>query len=191
MARVTTRLRRASRRRLLVSAPLLLAGACADPPPPEPPEETPRAALDFFSPRLSGAMDDATELVRTRGFTPTGDERRGFLVEQTGSVHEVPMRSGSCDVVLAAASVGVRELDLALYDHDGTAVATDATDGRTAALRYCPSRSGTYYLALRATVGSGLFALRAFRGPTGLEVPTDDLFRALEEPAPPPPREAR
>ncbi|MCZ7684853.1 MAG: hypothetical protein M5U28_41200 [Sandaracinaceae bacterium] len=62
----------------------------------------------------------------------------------------------------------------------------DERRARRAAL--LPSQSGTYYVAAHASAGSGIFEVRAFRGPTGLEIRMDDIFR---EAAPPEAVEAR
>ena len=146
--------------------------------------EGPRAA-EFRSARIEEALDGASEVVQTRGFSPL--ERgasRGFLVESATDVREESMRSGTCYVVLAAASAEMRELDVRIYDSGGVEVVGDASEGAQAALRFCPSQSGTYFVAVRAAAGAGLFEVRTFRGPTGLEIRTDDLFRELVAPEP-------
>ncbi len=147
-------------------------------------QDRPRAA-EFRSSRVSRAMDAASEIVRTRGFAPDGEEWRGFLVDHASDVRELAMRAGTCHVVLAGASVEVRELNLRVFDSEGSEVVHDATSGPLAALRFCPHQSGTYYVAVRASAGSGLFEVRSFRGPTGLEIRIDDVFREAQaaEPA--------
>lgn len=150
-------------------------------------EEGPRAA-EFRSARIEEALDGASEVVQTRGFSPLDGVSRGFLVENGTDVREESMRSGTCYVVLAAASAEMRELDVRIYDSGGVEVVGDASEGAQAALRFCPSQSGTYFVAVRAAAGAGLFGVRTFRGPTGLEIRTDDLFREV---APEPGREGR
>jgi hypothetical protein len=164
-----------------VAGLLALATACGQESegPIAPP--APRAA-EFRSPGVQQAMDSASGLVRTRGFAVLGDDWRGFLVDHASDVREVSMQSGTCYVVLAAASTAVRELNLRVFDSDGGEVVHDGTTGRLAALRFCPSQTGTYYVAVHASAGSGLFEVRTFRGPTGLEIRMDDVFR--EVPAP-------
>lgn len=165
----------------------LVLAACgrapsAAPAPSEDDEGAPRSAAEFRSSRVQAAMDAASALVRTRGFAVMGDEWRGFLVERSSEVREMPMRSGTCYVGLAAASAGMREMSLRIFDSDGGEVASDATSGPLAALRFCPSESGTYYVAVSASSGSGLFEVRTFRGPTGLEIRMDDVFREVARP---------
>jgi hypothetical protein len=144
-------------------------------------EDAPRAA-DYRSTSVQDAIEGAADIVRTRGFAAVGEPRRGFLVDHSSDVEEQPMRAGTCYLVLAAASSAMRELDLRVFDSDGGEVVTDATNGPTAALRFCPSQSGTYFVTVSASAGSGLYELRSFRGPTGLDVRIDDLFR--QQPAP-------
>jgi hypothetical protein len=129
-------------------------------------------------------MDAAAEIVRTRGFAPSGEPWRGFLVDRASDVRELSMRSGTCHVVLAGASSEVRELNLRVFDSEGSEVVQDATSGPLAALRFCPHQSGTYFVAVQVSAGSGLFEVRSFRGPTGLDVRMDDVFREAQVPEP-------
>ncbi len=165
----------------MASALALVFWGCGDPDPSgaEATEAPPHAA-DFRSSRVSRAMDAASEIVRTRGFAAYGDQWRGFLVDHASDVRELAMRSGTCHVVLAGASAEVRELNLRVFDSEGSEVVHDATSGPLAALRFCPHQSGTYYLAVQVSAGSGLFEVRAFRGPTGLDIRMDDVFREVQ-----------
>lgn len=169
-------------RRLAILALALTACGQAETEPvdvdPEPRGEA-RRADEFRSSRVEEAVEAASEVVQTRGFATMDDAWRGFLVEHSVEVRERPMRSGTCYVALAAGSSAVRELNVRVYDSDGGEVVQDATDGPRAALRFCPSQSGTYYLTVRATAGSGLVEVRTFRGPTGLDIRVDDLFREV------------
>lgn len=148
-------------------------------PKDESPDPTPaRRAAAFRSERVEEALDRASDVVRTRGFAPEGDERRAFLVRHDTDVSETSMRAGTCYVVVASGSAALRELDVRIYDSDGGEVAQDTLVGGSAALQYCPPQAGSYFVAVRATAGSGLFAMRRFSGPTGLEIRLDDLFGA-------------
>lgn len=141
------------------------------------------SADEFRSPRVDATLESASRVIRTRGFTPDGEVARGFLLEQATEVSSVPMRAGSCYVALAVGSAALRELDLRVFDADGAEVARDAEQGSLAALRFCPAQNGAYFVAVRAAAGSGLYAARAFRGPTGLSFRVDDVLRSI---APPP-----
>jgi len=136
-------------------------------------------AADFHSPRVEATIESASRVVRTRGFASDGAEQRGFLVDQATEVRSIPMRTGSCWVILAAGSSALRELDLLVFDADGAEVARDGEQGAMAVVRFCPAQNGTYYASLRAAAGSGLYALRTFRGPTGLAFRVDDVVRAV------------
>lgn len=147
-----------------------LVGACENGAGAVPPG---RRAAEFRSEAVETELERAAAVVRTRGFTDLGETPwRGFLVDRGAAVDEARMERGSCYVVFAAVSAAMRDLTIALYDSDGGEVAQSAPGTR--ALRYCPPQTGTYFLALRAD-GSGLFAVRRFEGPTGLDIRLDDL----------------
>ncbi len=137
-------------------------------------------SASFVSGRVDALLGQLTRAATTRGFTSEGAVRRGFLVERGPEIVEIPLRSGSCYVVLAAASEAVRELDMTLYAGDGTELARDATPGRLAVIHHCPLQSGTGFVGVQAASGNGLFALRTLRGPNGLEVRSEDIVHAVE-----------
>jgi hypothetical protein len=139
-------------------------------------EPRPRRAEEFHSIEVEAVLEAVEHTVRTRGFSADGDEWRGFLVDQASAVSDAPMHGGSCYLVIGTATEALEELDLRLFDSDGSEVAQDSQRGGGAALLYCPPHSGTYYVAALATEGSGLFGVRRFVGPTGLDVRLDDLF---------------
>lgn len=166
------------------TAVALATTACGGEPAAEA-EPPVRRAAEYRSERLEVALEAASEVVRARGFhDDEGAALRGFLVDRGSATDAESLRSGNCYVIVAVASSAVRSLEVALYDSDGAAV---ARSGLTPALHYCPPTSGTYFVAARAT-GSGLFALRVFEGPTGIDVRLDDLplgqERPFVEPAP-------
>jgi hypothetical protein len=138
-------------------------------------EPSPRARA-YRSAVVDGALEAAADVVRTRGFTEEGEDWHGFIVQRDTQVREVPLRAGSCYVVMVAGSSALREVSLRLFDSDGGEVARDGHPGPATALHHCPPQSGTHYLGVRAVSGNGLFAVRGFRGPTGLDVRLDDLF---------------
>lgn len=154
-------------------------GASASPPPPAPPH-----AADFRSAGVDAALDAAGQVLRTRGFARDGEAWRGFVVGQSAQVSDVAMSAGTCHVVVAAGSSALRELDVHVFDADGSNLAQDASTGGRAVVRFCPSQSGTYYVAVRATAGSGLFGAVRYTGPTGLDIRLDDVFPAAAAPEP-------
>lgn len=138
------------------------------------------SAAEFVSSQVDASLGQLSRAATTRGFTQEGEDHRGFLVERGPHAIALPLRSGNCYLLVAAASEAVRELDVALYAGDGTEVARDDAAGRVAALHHCPPQSGTAYVSVQATAGNGLFALRVLRGPNGLDVRAEDIVRAAE-----------
>lgn len=156
----------------------LLVVACTTPAAPA--EEPAPAANAFVSSRVSSSLGQLARAATTRGFTEEGPDRRGFLVERGPDVIEVQLRSGSCYLLVSAGSEAIRELDVTLHAGDGAEIVRDDATGRLAALHHCPPQSGTFYVAVQATAGNGLFALRVLRGPNGLDVRTEDIIRAAD-----------
>jgi hypothetical protein len=140
----------------------------------------PRAA-DFRSAAVDEALQTADQVIRTRGFEPEGDPWRGFLVRQAAQVIPIALHASTCYLWAGTGSRAL-ELDLRVYDSEGREVADDGISGRGAALRFCPSMPGTFYLAARSANGSGIFGVRRYVGPTGLDVRLDDLFSAVTPP---------
>ncbi|MDQ3036210.1 MAG: hypothetical protein M3Y87_27665 [Myxococcota bacterium] len=143
------------------------------------PTQTSALAAGFRSARVDATLESASRVVRTRGFAAEGDAWRGFLIEQGTDVRPLPLRTGSCYVVVGVGSTALRELELRIFDGDGGEVARDGEQGPIAALRFCPAQNGTYYAVSRAAAGSGLYSAREFRGPTGLAFRMDDVLRAI------------
>jgi len=156
----------------------LLALACTSEPAPA--ETTSPPAAEYRSASVDEGLDVILRAVRTRGFTPDDAVFRGFVLEGSVEAREVSLTAGSCYVVLAAGSSGLRGIDLALYLSDGTEGAHGDTSGGRAALVFCPVHAGAHYVTVRAREGSGLFGARVARGPTGLDVTAAELL-----PAPP------
>lgn len=152
----------------------LLACEPEAPPPVEPPP-----ADEFRSERVAANLEQLSRAATTRGFVHESSEVRGFLVEGVHRVDGVSLRSGSCYLVVVTATPSVRELELVLFDGDGAEISRDHAQGPHAVLEHCPTSSGTYFAALRATAGHGLFAEATFRGPTGLPVHASDLLEGL------------
>ena len=152
---------------------LLLVLALGCPEAHEAPAAAPRAD-EFRSAAVDAQLDEVTTALERRGFRVEGETLRGFLVEHGGDVHELRARGDDCYVLAAASSTALRELSLRVHDAEGAEVAR--SEAGVSALRWCPSRSGTYYLALDAR-GAGLYAVGAFRGPSGVNFALDELVR--------------
>jgi hypothetical protein len=154
----------------------VLAAACGDNVEAAPGVAPPRLASQFQSSEVDASLAGAETIAATRGFSRDGADFRGFLVDHGSIVDEVELEPRRCYVVIAGATQGVGELDMHLYGSDGSELVADRHVGRRAAIGYCPPHPGTFYLAARATEGAGLFAIRRYVGPSGLDVRVDDLF---------------
>lgn len=161
---------------------LFVSIGCELPGGAPPPESTSSRAADYRSESVEQGLDEALRAAQTRGFSAEDDTYRGFVLEGSVEVREVTMAAGSCYAMLGAGSTGVRRLDLTLYLADGSEAARGEGHGRVGALLYCPVHAGTYYVAVRAAAGTGLYGLRLAHGPTGLDVTAADLVpEAAEE----------
>jgi hypothetical protein len=173
-------------RRIALGLALAVAIGCGDDEEIDAGPGGPAPAAEFRSARVDAMLEAASRVARTRGFSSEGEqggpvwgEWRGFLVEQGSDVRPFAMHTGSCYVVVGVASSALRELDLRVFGADGTEVARDAESGSVAVVRLCPAQNGSYYVAARASAGSGLFAVRGFRGPTGLAFRVEAVLRAV------------
>lgn len=155
---------------VVLSLVALVALGC----PEAPDEAAPPRADAFRSEIVDAAFADVVTALEHRGFRSEGSPFRGFLVEHGGAVHDLRARGDGCYVLAASTSAAVRELSLRVHDAEGAEVARSEVG--VSALRWCPSRSGTYYLALDAR-GAGLYAVGAFRGPSGVSFSLDELVR--------------
>jgi hypothetical protein len=139
-------------------------------------EPSGRTPEPFRSDALEQGLDRVRARLETRGLAEEGEPFRGFLVQAETVVHEAPLDSGECAVLAARASSGVHGVELQLFDVEGTSVARVAAPAPHAALRYCAPQRGLYYVGVRSTEGHGLYELRRFRGPRGLELRLEGLF---------------
>lgn len=126
---------------------------------------------EFVSSALEARLDVAADRARARGFSSEEGVWRGFIVHRGSDVHEVSLQSGACHLFVAAGSEAIEAFDLVVYDSTGSEAARSSG---SPAVRICPSQSGVYFVALRTT-GSGLFSVRRFQGPSGLDLRLDDL----------------
>lgn len=150
---------------------LLTLGLSGCPEVVDEPVEVEITNEEFVSTALEERLDVAAERARARGFSPEEGVWRGFIVNRGSAVHEVSLQSGACHLFVAAGSEAIEAFDMVVYDSTGSEASRSSG---TPALRICPSQSGVYFVALRAT-GSGLYSVRRFQGPAGLDLRLDDL----------------
>ena len=141
------------------------------------------AAGEFRSEDVDRSLAAADVVMRTRGYTPEWDVRRGFLVERDSEVIEISLAVDACYVATAAGSAAMDNIDLRIFSSGGSEAARDTTTGAQTAAAYCPPHPGVHYLAVQAESGTGLFGVQLFRGPSGLDMRLDDVFG---DPARPP-----
>ena len=94
------------------------------------------------------------------------------------------MRAGRCYTFVAAASTGIVDLDVIVFDAEGGEVARDTTAASRVATRLCPPQTGTYHVAVRAAQGNGVFAMRWYEGAPGTGGSTSDVWTPEPGPAP-------
>lgn len=121
-------------------------------------------------------MRAVTSAIEQRGFAPTGEPARAFLVESGSLVEEVTLASGRCQVFVALGSQALREIALGVYDSGGTELAAARAAGPSVALRHCADLPGTHYVAVEAVAGDGLVTARRFEGPSGIAIDLEELF---------------
>ena len=160
-----------------------VATGCSTQNAPALPKE-PRAD-EYQSPFLAAELERITRDLSTRGFTRDGAENRGFLAAPSTVAREQALHAGGCYVAVIVGTKAIGELDARMFDINGAEVATSNLEGPHATFDYCPSQSGTYYVTVRAKQGAGLYEMRLFHGPSGVESRSEDLFATTDTEAAP------
>lgn len=95
---------------------------------------------------------------------------RGTLAEHSNQDYQVTITPGRCYKIIGVGGVGVIDLDLKLFDPNGTQVDQDiATDnypviGLNQQRPLCPQTGGSYRLRVEMYQGSGEFGVQVFGG---------------------------
>lgn len=96
-----------------------------------------------------------------------GEVQQGTLAEGESKDFSVVLTGIYCYKVLAVGSEGLADIDLVLFDESNVALLRDRETDGAASLGInepiCPFDPGTYRLRIRATKGSGQYALRLYR----------------------------
>ncbi|MEM6958877.1 MAG: hypothetical protein AAF645_24560, partial [Myxococcota bacterium] len=124
----------------------------------------------FVSGELEARLEEADGRLRARGLSEETFAWRGFLIDGDADARELELQRGACHAFVAAVSSGISEIDLVLHDSEGIERARGS-----GTLRLCANESGVHFLSVRAA-GSGLFSVRRYVGPTGLDVRLDDVL---------------
>jgi len=67
--------------------------------------------------------------------------------------------SGNCYVIASVGDNNVRDLDIKVWDRYWNYVGTDSDSSKTAVVKICPNRSGTYRFRTKMYRGSGYFRM--------------------------------
>jgi len=98
------------------------------------------------------------------GLAQTGAINEGSLAEGGVARSTQHLDAGQCYTYVAFGGDSVENLDVRVLDDAGTALASDATNDRQAAVRVCPDYAGDYQVVLTMTAGNGEYTLTAWSG---------------------------
>jgi hypothetical protein len=149
-----------SRLGLRISAGLLGAGAlisasCRSAPP--------RPALSLSAPGVAEAVEllmgqDVRAAEQLGASDPllalTGT---GISGDSLGDFADVP--EGRCALLLGRGTRGVQDVDVFVFDDDGTVIASDEAPAKDASLLVCPPRASRVFASTRLAAGFGMFGL--------------------------------
>ncbi len=124
----------------------------------------------LLAPRLETAAVEARlavarEPLKARGFVPQGATTLGTLAEGEALQRTELLAVDHCYAVVAAASDGLTDVDLFVYDAHGAEVARDIGQDAAPALHVCPLEGGSHTVEVRAFSGAGGVALAVLSGP--------------------------
>ncbi len=110
-----------------------------------------------------------------QGMAPVMPLTRGVLQTHSNQDYQVTITPGRCYKIIGVGGVGVTDLDLKLYDPNGTLVDQDiATDnypviGLNQQRPLCPQTGGSYRLRVEMYAGAGEFGVQVFGGAPGAQ----------------------
>lgn len=122
--------------------------------------------------------------LRARGLLPVGEPAVDSVAEGDGLRVAVPMDPDRCYVVVARGGEGLSDIDLMLFDEQGTEVARDLESDPEPSLEVCPEAGGQYVAEASAYEGAGAIGVIVLAGPRPAERPEEDVL-APQEPLPP------
>lgn len=123
----------------------------------------------LLAPRVETAgvearLNMAREPLRARGFVPQGVATFGTLAEGGALRHVEVLTLDHCYALVAAASDGLTDVDLFVYDTQGAEIARDIGRDAAPALQFCPLEAGPHTVEVRAFSGTGAVALAVLSG---------------------------
>lgn len=110
---------------------------------------------------------EAVELLmgdEVRAAREIGADEPGLALTGTGISGDslggfVDIAEGRCGLLLGRGTRGVQDVDVFVFDDDGTVLASDEAPARDASLLVCPARATRVYASTRLAAGFGLFGL--------------------------------
>jgi hypothetical protein len=97
-----------------------------------------------------------------QGRQPVSQLFRGNLGTQQTQDFSVTITSGHCYTIIGVGTASVTDLDLFLFDQNGTQVAQDQATDNFPIVSACPSLSGAYRVQAKMYAGSGEFGIQVF-----------------------------
>ncbi len=97
-----------------------------------------------------------------QGRQPVSQLFRGNLGTQQTQDFSVTITSGHCYTLIGVGTASVTDLDLFLFDQNGTQVAQDQATDNFPIVSACPSLSGAYRVQAKMFTGSGEFGIQVF-----------------------------
>lgn len=98
------------------------------------------------------------------GLAQTGAINEGSLSEGGVARTTQHLEAGQCTTYVALGGASVDDLDVRVQDDAGTALASDTTHDRQAAVRVCPDYAGDYQIVLTMADGHGEYTLSSWSG---------------------------
>jgi hypothetical protein len=100
-----------------------------------------------------------------RGFVSSEPPLVEQLAEGEATRRVLPMAEAHCYAVAVAASDGIADVDLFVFDPHGAEIARHLGDERDPSLEVCPAEGGPHTVEARAFSGSGAVGLLVLAGP--------------------------
>lgn len=139
----------------LLGACALVAAGCRPAPP--------RPALALSQPGVAGVVEllMGQELRAAEQLGASEPQLAltgtGISGDSLGDFVDIP--EGHCALLLGRGTRGVQDVDVFVFDDDGTVIASDEAPAKDASLLVCPPRPSRVFVSTRLAAGFGLFGL--------------------------------
>lgn len=153
--------------RTALAMALVLGAGCGGAPLPVPvaTEATSAVSAPVVPAALAARLERVVHELAPRGFRALPSGGQGFLLEGDTAAHLIELPAGTCVTVLAAASVGVRDLDARLYTSEGTLLAEDDEPDPSPIVQTCPAEGGRVYWTAKMFAGAGAYRFVVLTSP--------------------------